>query len=131
MADYPVVDSKGQLSAELARMRIAMSRTWTGMKRNASVTRNVKGSFNQNRTAWLGGAAVFGWILSRLPARKKQVKVYVESGEKRVKIVKQAGLLLGLARILVPLLKPTVMAYVTAKIAEASARKGKFDTGRK
>jgi hypothetical protein len=124
MAQHTRMNRKTELAAELDRARAGIGRGWAGISRGANIPVHLKESVRRNKTAWLAAAVLGGWLLSRLPPRRK--KVYVDRDDRTIKTAKKTGLLLGLSRLALPLIKPAVMAFVTEKVAEAAARKGKF-----
>jgi len=129
MDELSTIDTKAQLIAELARARGSMSRSWSAFKRDANVAAHVRNSIRTNKSAWLGGAAVLGWILSLLPPRRRNVKVLVDRSDRPVRKVYKAGMLFSLFRMLLPLIKPTVMAFVTQKLTEFTMKKEAEKTG--
>ena len=63
---------------EVARGKIANTGTalreaGEGLRRRFDVPSRAKLSFEKHRPAWLGGAAILGLLLAKLPARKKTV----------------------------------------------------------
>jgi hypothetical protein len=61
-------------------------------------------------------AAIFGWILSRLPARKKKIYVQTANSEKWKR--PGGGFMGQIWKGVWSISKPLVMAYLTKKIAE-------------
>jgi hypothetical protein len=113
---------KTELTAELARSRELFSHNLRKLGDDLNVPRHVKNSFNHNKTAWIGGAAVFGWILSRLPGRGKKV----EQDEKKggtIKEAERAGLLFGVAKLLFAAARPAVTALAARKITDFAAQR--------
>ena len=83
MSDY----DKAALIAELDAARAKIAQTGTSLReagdavrRKFDVSARVKESFKNHRPTWLGGAALFGLLLSKLPARKTTVFVGQASG---------------------------------------------------
>jgi hypothetical protein len=129
MAQHTHMNRKADLAGELDRARAGIGRGWAGISRCANIPAHFKQSIRRNKSAWLAAAVLGGWVLSRLPARRK--KVYVDRDDRTIKTAKKTGVFLGLARLALPLIKPAVMAFVTEKVAEAAARKSKFGQKRK
>lgn len=111
--------TKDELIAEIENARLHLRRGAAGLRRQADVGARMKSSIAAHRTVWLGGAGIAGWILSRLPARKK--KTDVDAGKKdggKFKGLAEAGLLAGLLKFLFTLFKPAITAFASQKIAE-------------
>jgi hypothetical protein len=114
--------TKDELIAEIENARLRLRQSLGGLRRQADVNSRMKNSFTQNTTVWLGGAGIAGWILSRLPARKKKVKVYVDKKDGgQIKQMAEAGLLVWLLKFLFALLKPAIAAFASQKIADLAA----------
>src|SRR5450432_2729322 len=98
---------KNELSARLAAARARLSVDVKKVRHHLDVPMQMKSSFQHHKKTWLGSAAMLGWVLARLPARKKKVKVYVDGkNQRKVKEVKEAGIALVLAKLLFSALKP-------------------------
>lgn len=114
---------KAELTGQLAVARTRLSAALHELQRDLDVRAHVTSSFRHHKTAWLGGAAVAGWILSRLPARKK--KVYVDRKDKqKITSQKEAGLLLVVGKLIFSALRPAITAFATKKIADLAMRGG-------
>ncbi len=91
---------------EVARGKIANTGTalreaGEGMRRRFDIPNRAKLSFEKHRPAWLGGAAILGLLLAKLPARKKTVFVGQATGA-----VGKIGTILGLVKFAGGLAKP-------------------------
>ncbi len=64
----------------------------------------------------MSAAAIFGWLLSRLPARKKKIYIHTAGSEKRRE--PSGGFVFQIWRGVWSMAKPLVVAYLTKKIAE-------------
>ena len=81
-----MADPQGErkrIAAELARMRIELSDQFLLVRRDLDVGRRMSDSLRKHSWGWMSVAAIFGWLLSRLPARKKKIYVQTTSSEKR------------------------------------------------
>ena len=67
--------------AELAAARSRLSAAGEALRRSLDVTARAKENFARHKPAWLSGAAIFGFILSKLPSRKKTVFVERTTGK--------------------------------------------------
>ena len=111
-------NTKTRLIGELDRARGGLSRDWSRLREAADVPAHLRQTFVHHKAAWLGGAALVGWVISRLPARKKKVKVLVDAKGHTVKRIAEGGLLLGLGKIAFSAIRPAVTAVVTRKLRE-------------
>jgi hypothetical protein len=111
--------TKDELIAEIENARLRLRSGLEEFRRQTDVPTRMKNSFTENKTLWLSGAGVAGWILSRLPARKKKVKVYVDKkSDGKIKELAEAGLIAGLLKFLFTLLRPAITSFATQKIAD-------------
>jgi hypothetical protein len=128
MAEYTEPDQKSALIAEIADARAGISRSFTNLRREADLRAHFRRSYSSHRMAWLGSAGIAGWVLARLPARKKKVKVYVnKKDEHKVREIAEAGLLTGVVKFLFTLFKPAIMAFATKKLADMANRGRDFE----
>lgn len=112
---------KDELTAELARARSGLSLHAGQVSYQADVSRRLKSSFRGHVGSWLTGALLTGGLISLLPARQK--KVYINplaknsKGKLEVNTKPPQGFLISLIKTLIPILKPTLMAFVTKQLA--------------
>ena len=92
-----------------------------------NVPRQVSTSLHTHSFRWAGAAALLGWILSRLPARKQ--RVYIETGRdgevrrRRTKEVGLAAAVMALAwKGVWSIAKPVLTAYLSNRIASKAAK---------
>jgi len=114
-----MADPQGErkrIAAELARMRIELSDQFLLVRRDLDVGRRMSDSLRKHSWGWMSVAAIFGWLLSRLPARKKKIYVQTTSSEKRGG--HREGFLVQVWKGMWSIAKPLMVAYVTKKIAE-------------
>ncbi len=111
---------KGEIRAELAAARTQFTRNWVALKEDANIPKRFRESVRERKVFWISAATVIGFILSRLPARKKEVLVDAKS-RKKIKNRKKAGLLMTLMKLGFGVLKPTITAYATKKLADVAA----------
>lgn len=124
---------KLELRAELAAARSQFIGNWAAFKEDVNIPKRFRESVRERKLFWMSAATVIGFVLSRLPARKKEVLVDAKS-RKKLKNRKKAGLLMTLVKLGFGVLKPTITAYATKKLADAasavaSGRKANVDTG--
>lgn len=121
MAQNPEVNRKAQLQAELERARAELSREMRGVRGDLDVQSRVRETFVHHKAIWMTGAALAGWVLSRLPSRKK--KVYLNGQHPTEKNQLRAGLLASLFKLGTSMIKPAVTAYATRKVSEYVSRR--------
>ena len=62
-----------ELIGELAASRAALTRCTTALRHDLDFGAKLKRGFHDNLGAWLGGAAVLGLFISRLPFGRRKV----------------------------------------------------------
>jgi hypothetical protein len=110
-------DEKQRIVLELARTRNHLVEQSLLVRRNLDISRHMSDSMREHSWGWMSVAAIFGWILSRLPARKK--KIYIQSTDQQKSGKKWGG---GLLKLVWDgawsIAKPLLTAYLTKKIAQ-------------
>ena len=109
-------DKKQRIALELARTRVELAEQSLHVRRNFDVNQHLANSVRQHSWLWMSVAAVFGWILSRLPARKK--KVYIQSTNRQKEKRGESGLLKGVLKAVWSVARPLLVAYLTKRIAQ-------------
>lgn len=133
MSDHEIqLSRRSELLAELSRSRTKMASSLAGLRVDMDVPAHFKTAVGRNKSVWLGGAALLGWLISMVPARKKTVKVIVDKGRRtEVKQIEKAGLLLGLLKMVFSLLRPMIMGFATKKIADMTQSKQNIEPSRR
>ncbi|PWT82579.1 MAG: hypothetical protein C5B58_07985 [Acidobacteria bacterium] len=108
-------DEKQRIVLELARTRVRLGEESLLLKRGLDLNQRLVNSVRQHSWAWMSLAAGFGWVLSRLPARKK--KIYIHSDSPR-KEKSRGGVLKFLWEGTWSIAKPVLTAYLTKVIAQ-------------
>jgi hypothetical protein len=128
-------DDKAAILAEIAAARARLNAAASelhavgeSVKSKLDVPTRVGESYRKHRPAWLGGAALFGLILSKLPSRKKTVYVDRESAEGVAKVAR-AGFAWGAVKMLVGLAKPLVSDIAMTRFSEWAARQAQKRNG--
>jgi hypothetical protein len=85
------------------------------VRRNLDVGRQMSDSVRRHSWAWISMAAIFGWLLSRLPARKK--KIYIHASDSQKVKSRGTGLSGHLWKGAWSIAKPVITAYLTTRIA--------------
>jgi hypothetical protein len=109
-------DERKRIIAELARRRVELSEQSLLVRRDLDVGRRMSDSVRRHSWVWMSGAAIFGWLLSRLPARKK--KIYVQAANSEKSKSHHQGFVAQIWRGMWSIAKPVIVAYVTKRIAE-------------
>ena len=120
-------DRKAELIAELEWSRIELAQSVRAVHADLDVATRFKHSVVQQKTVWLGGAALAGWLLSRLPGRKKKQQPHAAlpppSGASGwVKEAGQTSIWLAILNALFNLFKPILTTFATRKINQLVSR---------
>jgi hypothetical protein len=109
-------DERKRITQELARTRISLTDQTLLLRRNLDVGQHMSNSLRKHSWGWISIAAVFGWILSRLPTRKKKIYIHTSNAEKRPR---QSGGAMSLVwKGIWSIARPVLTAYLTRKIGE-------------
>jgi hypothetical protein len=123
--------TKEQIIADLARTRSAMARDSAALGRELDFKAKFNRVVRRNPMAWFGGAAALGWMLAgpKTRTRTRTLVKPVAPGEKPAKTEEKVvartgflGVLMGVARFLLLLLKPVISTYATKILAEAAGK---------
>jgi len=78
---------------------------------------HFKQSFHQHKAAYIGGATLFGLLLSKLPSRKK--KIYLDRKPKSgIKEAEKAGLWLILLEFVFKVMRPLLTTLLTKQVTD-------------
>jgi hypothetical protein len=128
-------DDKAELLAQIAASRARLAAAagglrdaGEGVKRSLDVPARVSDSFRKHRPAWLGGAALLGILLSKLPARKKTVYVDRDNGELLGKAAK-AGFAWGAVKTIAGLARPLLSEIALTRFTDWAARQAQKRNG--
>jgi hypothetical protein len=113
---------KQQITAALAGVRIQLQNELLLLRHNLNVGHHILESIRNHPWEWMSSAAIFGWLLSRVPARKKRIYIYSSSQEQ----VKSHGKgpLAKLWKGSWNISKPLIAAYLAKKLAEKAKMPG-------
>jgi hypothetical protein len=109
-------DERKRIADELARMRVSLTDQTLLLRRHLDVGQHMSNSLRKHSWAWISIAAIFGWILSRLPARKKKIYIHASNSEKKSR--NRNGLITDIWKGIWSIARPVVTAYITMKIRE-------------
>jgi hypothetical protein len=130
----PTNPDKTALVAELATARSRLSETGSALRAALDVPSRAKESFKRHRPTWLGGAALLGLVLSKLPPRRSTVFVERATG-KALGAAGKLGFAWTAAKFAFDLAKPLISELAGKRfggIARKFGRPGEDtpDTGR-
>jgi hypothetical protein len=69
-------DKKQQITAALAEVRIQLQNELLLLRRNLNIRHYILESIRNHPWEWISSASIFGWILSRVPVRKKRIYIH-------------------------------------------------------
>jgi hypothetical protein len=117
-------DDKAELIAELARARVRLSDSALALRHGLDFSSRTKEAFKKNPVPWMGGAAVLGLLLARLPRRtsaKKPVTIFPKKNDETLEKAGKAGLLLGILKIAFDFARPFILRWATRRFTESFA----------
>jgi hypothetical protein len=113
---------KQQITDALTEVRIQVQHEVAHLRRTLDMKKHFLGSIKNHPWEWASCAAIFGWLLSRVPVRKKRIYVYGSSQE-QVKS-RGNGPLGKLWKEAWKISKPLMAAYLAKKLAEKATLPG-------
>jgi hypothetical protein len=113
-------DERKRITEELARMRVSLRDQTLLLRRNLDVGAHMSNSLRKYSWGWVSIAAIFGWILSRLPARKKKIYIHTANSGKQSR--GGAGVMTHIWKGIWAIARPVLTAYLTKKIGEKAKR---------
>src|SRR5205823_5598421 len=111
-------DNKRQITEALFSTRAELTRLSLLLRRDLDIRRWILESRKKHVRAWMVVAAIFGWILSRLPAKKKKIYVHSAGAHHPREKQRSAGLSGFLRKSAWSVAKPLLVACLTKIIAE-------------
>lgn len=112
---------KQALIAELAAARARLSAAGEALRRSLDVPARAKESFARHRPAWLSSAAIVGFVLSKLPSRKKTIIVERATG-KVLGAAGKLGAIFSAAKFVIHFASPLLSEVAGGGIAELLKR---------
>ena len=106
---------KEQLVAELSRSRMAITHRRAAVGNALDFKARIRNSVARNKVAWIGGAVIVGFLLSRLPARKTKVKIKT-GGDVDAGAIAKTGLLMGAAKLAFDLFRPALLKIAMSQL---------------
>lgn len=117
----PAEHDKHALVAELAAARARLSATGEALRRSLDVTARAQESFKRHKPAWLSGAAVIGFVLSKLPSRKKTVFVERATGAV-LGTAGKLGAIFSAAKLAISFARPILSNLADGRLSEILKR---------
>ena len=123
----PTETDKAVILAELAAARVRLSETGGGLRRQLDVPTRAKESFREHRPAWLGGAALIGLVLSKIPARKKTVLIERATGKAigAIGAAGKLGVVWSVAKFAFNFARPLISEFAGKHAGDFARRFGK------
>jgi hypothetical protein len=115
-------DKREQITAGLTGVRIQLQDQILLLRRNLNVGHHILESIRNHPWEWMSVTAIFGWLLSRVPVRKKRIYIY-SSRQEQVKSHGN-GPLGKLCKGAWKSSKPLIAAYLAKKLAEQAKMPG-------
>jgi hypothetical protein len=107
---------KQQITGALSEVRIRVQNEVAHLMRTLDAKKHILESIKNHPWEWASCAAIFGWLLSRLPARKK--RIYIHSSSQKPLKSRAGGPLGKLWREVWKISKPLIAAYIAKLIGE-------------
>ena len=117
----PAENDKSAIVAELAAARARLTAAGEALRHSLDVPARAKESFSKHKPAWLSGAAIAGFVLSKLPSRKRTIIVERATG-KVLGAAGKLGAIFSAAKILMNFAGPFVSDFAGGRIAEILKR---------
>ena len=105
---------KQQITAALTELRIQVQNEVGHLRRTLDMKKHILESIKNHPWEWASCAAILGWLLSRIPARKK--RIYIHSSSQKPLISRADGGKLW--REVWKISKPLIAAYVAKLVGE-------------
>ena len=122
MAEHSAAGRKAELIAELERSRRELAGNIRGIRRDVSVGTHLKVAFARRKTAFLVGAALVGWVLSRLPSRKARRTAAPTVASTQDKENPKSAFWFTLLTFAITVMKPALTAIASRKLTEFATR---------
>jgi len=113
------------LRGKIARSRELVVRDLSGLGYELNFPLKLRRAFQRHTVLWVGGALAVGLVVALLRAHTK--KVYVTPGGKKARpsssnALLESGLLLGVLKLGLNLLRPVATSYLKEKLKGTSNR---------
>jgi hypothetical protein len=115
---------KEKILEELRLSRAAIARDTAAVADEINLASKLKRSVRARPLAWLGGAAMIGWMLAGPKTRvvTKSAKGKPSARPEKSRPAGFLGILLGLFKIALPLARPALSAYAARRLGEMAEK---------
>jgi hypothetical protein len=107
---------KQQITAALTAIRIQVQNEASLLRRKLNMKAHFLESIKKHPWEWASCAGIVGWLLSRIPVRKK--RIYIDSSSKKPIKRRDKGPLGRLRKEVWQFSKPMIAAYLAKLLAE-------------
>ena len=107
---------KEQLRVELDLARGSIARRSAAVGEAFDFKARIRKSVGRNAVAWIGGAVLAGFIISRLPRRRAKVRMEISKDEVDAGTVAKAGFGMVIAKMLFDLLRPALIKMAMTQL---------------
>ena len=108
-----------QITAALTQVRIQMQNEASRLRRTLDVKQHILASIKNHPWEWTSCAAIFGWILAGLPARKK--KIFIHSSSQKPPNARVNGPVGKVWKEVWKISKPLIAAYLAKLVADQTS----------
>src|ERR1700693_1579823 len=115
-------NDKQRIAAALSTSRAELKNFFFQLRRNLDIRLYLLESRKKHVWGWMSAAAIFGWILSGLPARKEKIYIHSSDPRKAEKKLGWTGLLIPVWVGVWSIAKPVLAACLTKKIKKIGAK---------
>ena len=127
MAEDPGQEkSLHRLRQEVAHSRDRLARDLSGLRYELDFPLKFRKSFQRQTVVWITAAVVIGVVFAVMPARTKKLRIKAKTGRDPKEEILGAGLALGVLKLAVTLLRPSITKFISKKMsgyAGSAARK--------
>jgi len=88
------------------------------LRRELDFPGRVKGTVMKHPAAWIGGATLFGMLLSKLPARRKKIFGTADGKSAKFAAAGRTGLVVGSLKIAFDLARPALAKWAGQRVAD-------------
>ena len=107
---------KQQITAALTELRLQVQNEVAHLRCTLDMKKHILESIKNNPWEWASCAAILGWLLSRIPARKR--RIYIHSSSQKPLTRRADGPLGKLWREVWKISKPLIAAYVAKLVGD-------------
>jgi hypothetical protein len=111
-------ERKTELTAELARSRSQIMDQARLVGHDLDFASRARRAYARHPAIWIGGAALIGLFIARLPLRRKKAEPRRRAAEPVVEEAGKVGLVLGALKIAFNIARPALISWATRQFAE-------------